>query len=80
MHILCETYFGNYKEDPDNIVLHFVVTFENGKKRIEKRYTKSNKKGLAKTSLYGQKVIVNLNTLEVTLANEVFRRQGTNLP
>ena len=66
--ITCTGYFGDYKADTENIVLHMSITFLDGSQRKEMRYTKSNKKGIARTSMYGIKVKVNLDTLEVIAA------------
>lgn len=63
--VVCTSYFGDYKDDPDNIVLHMSITFLDGSQRKEMRLTKSSKKGIVKTSVYGIKVKVNLDTLEV---------------
>jgi len=64
--IICNSYFGDYKKDAENIVLNITITFLDGTKRSEKRFSKSNKNGIAKTSVYSIKIKVNLNTLDVT--------------
>jgi len=63
--IICNSYFGDYKEDTENIILNITITFLDGTKRSEKRFIKSNKNGITKTSVYGIKIKVDLNTLEV---------------
>lgn len=63
--IICNNYWGDYKEDIENIVLNITITFLDGTKRKEMRFSKSNKNGVVRTSMYGIKIKVDLNTLDV---------------
>jgi len=59
--ITCNSYMG----DSEDLILNMTITFLDGTKKTESRYTKANKKGIARTSIYGIKCKVNINTLHL---------------